>query len=185
MSGRWDVRSAADRRIESVDKKQEKEMKFYYGGGEKGMKKSIKKAFTMIEMMVVVAIIGVLGSVLLPNVTRMLDRARKSGTQEIVNSTLTGLMGYYEDQGDYPNVNYYNSTNNLRVYLQDYASYTNYDTFLQDGWKHWMSYHRPDCYGYVGAIYSNGSNGANNTWSCWWWRYRGFNSDDIGRVLKK
>ena len=149
------------------------------------MKKIVKKAFTMIEMMVVVAIIGVLSSVLLPNVTKMLDKSKKASSASVVNTTLTSLMQYYDDNGDYPVLWARNASNLLRPALRDYASYNNYGTFLQDTWKRWMSYHPATCWGTIGAIYSNGPNGTNSSWSCLVWRDTGFNSDDIGRVLKK
>ena len=50
-------------------------------------KKKVKNGFTMIELMVVVAIIGVLSAVALPALTQAQDRAKSSAAkQEAVNS---------------------------------------------------------------------------------------------------
>ena len=53
-------------------------------------KKKVKDGFTMIELMVVVAIIGVLSSVALPALTSAQDRAKSSAAkQESVNAAKT------------------------------------------------------------------------------------------------
>ena len=53
-------------------------------------KKAVKNGFTMIELMVVVAIIGVLSSVALPALTSAQDRAKSSAAkQESVNAAKT------------------------------------------------------------------------------------------------
>ena len=144
-----------------------------------------KKGFTLIEIMVVIAIIGVLAAVLLPNVTGLIDKAKRSGAEADVQGAYTALLSYMDAKGDFPVQYDYNSTSNLRVPLRDYATWSSWANFLQDPWNRWMSYYYPRCYGYVGAIYSNGPNGTNQTWSCWWWRYYGFNGDDIGKSIKK
>ena len=52
--------------------------------------KKVKNGFTMIELMVVVAIIGVLSSVALPALTKAQDRAKSSAAkQEAVNAAKT------------------------------------------------------------------------------------------------
>lgn len=143
------------------------------------------RAFTLIEMMVVLSIIAVLAAILLPNIAGLIQRSKRAGAQQTVHNTYTALVSYMDDKGQYPWINLRNRTYRLRDYLRDYATWSKWGQFLRDPWDRWMSYHRPDCYGYVGAIYSNGPNGSNQTWSCWWWRYRGFRGDDIGKSIKQ
>lgn len=145
----------------------------------------LKRGFTLVEMMVVIGIIGVLGSLLLPNVTKMLGKAKIAGSQGVVNSTLTSLLAYSDDNGDYPIVWGASASWVLRDYLREYATFTRWGSFLMDSWQRWMSYHPPTCWGIVGAIYSHGPDGGNDTWSCDWWRYWGFANDDIGRSVRR
>ena len=144
-----------------------------------------KKGFTLVEIMVVISVIGVLAAIMVPNVSGIVNKAKKSAAQATVQSTYTALSAYFNDQGDYPQVWLYNATYVLRDYLRDYATFDRWDTFLLDPWRQWMSYHHPCCWGIIGAIYSNGPDLGNNTWDCGMWRYWGFGNDDIGLSIKK
>ncbi len=48
----------------------------------------MKKAFTLIEMLVVVAIIGILASVIIPSLSASQQKARISAAQAVMNDTL-------------------------------------------------------------------------------------------------
>ena len=64
-----------------------------------------KKGFTLVELMVVVAIIGVLAAVLVPQVSRMVDRARVSATSAELNAISLAMNVYLADVGSYPPTN--------------------------------------------------------------------------------
>ena len=74
----------------------------------KRSKKSVKNGFTLIELMVVVAIVGVLSAVGLPQLLAANDKAKDSAAEaEVVNAAktcsidiLTGASGY--DTADFP-----------------------------------------------------------------------------------
>lgn len=55
---------------------------------------SNKKGFTLVELIVVIVIILILAAVLIPNVMRYIDSARKSAFQSEASSYLTELQGY-------------------------------------------------------------------------------------------
>lgn len=64
------------------------------------MKRS--KGFTLIEMLIVVAIIGILAALLIPNAMSAIQKAKQKGTVKDVNSIAAALMDYITDKGYAP-----------------------------------------------------------------------------------
>ena len=58
--------------------------------------------FTLIEMMVVIAILGVLTAVLLPNVTKVIEKSRLARTAAELQSIAAAMEAYLADVGSYP-----------------------------------------------------------------------------------
>ena len=61
-----------------------------------------RKGFTLIELMIVIAIIIILAAIAIPNYLRMTDRARRSRVAGDFASTATALEAYSVDWGAYP-----------------------------------------------------------------------------------
>jgi prepilin-type N-terminal cleavage/methylation domain-containing protein len=61
-----------------------------------------RKGFTLIELMIVIAIIIILAAIAIPNYLRMTDRARRSRVAGDFASTATALEAYSVDWGVYP-----------------------------------------------------------------------------------
>ena len=61
-----------------------------------------KKAFTLVEMMIVVIIIGILMSALLPKLTGAQARARDTARQVSLSQISTALKMYFNDKWKYP-----------------------------------------------------------------------------------
>lgn len=66
------------------------------------IQKISKKAFTLIELMIVVVILWVLMSTILPKLTWAQARARDIARVSDLLNISTALQTYYDDNGDYP-----------------------------------------------------------------------------------
>ena len=84
-----------------------------------------QRGFTLIELMIVVAIVGVLAAIAIPAYVDYVKRARMSEVINIFDAISTGANEYYSAVSYYPSASY--GANNLAYYSAEYA-----DIFLND-----------------------------------------------------
>ncbi len=61
------------------------------------------KGFTLVELMIVVAIIGILAAIAIPQFAKYRQRAYNSAALSDVRNVRTDLEGYYAEWQHYPN----------------------------------------------------------------------------------
>lgn len=66
--------------------------------------KAPRRAFTLIELLTVVAIIGLLATILIPAVGSAKTSAKKAQSRSLFNGLSTALVNYQSDYGYYPNI---------------------------------------------------------------------------------
>ncbi|MFX0548754.1 type II secretion system protein [Hathewaya histolytica] len=64
--------------------------------------KAKKKGFTLIELIVVIAILGILAAILLPRFSGFTDSAREKTVTSEAKAIYTSLEAYYAENGKYP-----------------------------------------------------------------------------------
>ena len=66
--------------------------------------KKLQKGFTLIELMIVVAIIGILAAIAIPAYSDYIARAQTSEAVELLSGAKTPLAEFFADKGRYPSV---------------------------------------------------------------------------------
>ncbi|OGR45407.1 MAG: hypothetical protein A2X35_03970 [Elusimicrobia bacterium GWA2_61_42] len=80
--------------------------------------KNIKQGFTLIELMIVVAIIGILAAIAIPKFADLINKSKEGATKGALSSVRSALQVYYGDnEGWFP-------TDNLNILIEN-AKYIN------------------------------------------------------------
>ena len=65
--------------------------------------KQLRRAFTLVEILLVVVIIGILAALVIPKIAGSGERARQTAARTDINSGIKSALGQYEvDNGFYP-----------------------------------------------------------------------------------
>jgi prepilin-type N-terminal cleavage/methylation domain-containing protein len=65
----------------------------------------MKKNFTFIELLIVIAVIGILGGLILTAVSKFMEKSEKAENVRLMQEIQIGISTYYDKQGKFP---YYN-----------------------------------------------------------------------------
>jgi general secretion pathway protein G len=66
------------------------------------MKRMNKKGFTLIELLIVITIIGILGAMLMPNLSAAQDKAKEAAVKAVMHTLQLAVESYSVDEGVYP-----------------------------------------------------------------------------------
>ena len=67
------------------------------------LKRKSNKGFTLIELMIVIAIIGILAAIAIPQFAAYRTRAYNAAAESDLRNCRTALEAYYADYQQYPN----------------------------------------------------------------------------------
>jgi general secretion pathway protein G len=127
--------------------------------------------FTLIEIMIVVAILGMLAALVAPNLIGSLDKAKVKATKSQLVSLKDAVQQYYFDMSEYPQ-----SLENLLVNPGNDkwdGPYLDAKNVPKDGWDNDFQYSVPGSDNMpfevmsLGADKQSGGNGYNEDISCW------------------
>jgi len=63
-----------------------------------------KKGFTLIELMIVVAIIGILAAIAIPNFLRFQAKSKQAEARELLSTVYTAEVAYFAEQNEFGNM---------------------------------------------------------------------------------
>jgi len=104
--------------------------------------RSARTAFTLVEMMVVVAIIGILAAIVVTGAMRHAEKARINGTKEQIRQIKMSLAAYKLDTGSYPS-SLSALVERAPDYKGDWPKEAYLEGFPKDGWGNDFIYTYP------------------------------------------
>ena len=123
-------------------------------------RKSARRAFTLIELLLVVVILAILASIVVPRFAKRSEQARQSAAKTAISMMKTALAGYEVDCGHYPT-----TQEGLGALLQQPTGASNWSGpylehgSLNDPWGNPFRYNIPGNDGQPFEIISFGADG--------------------------
>ncbi len=134
------------------------------------MKKNAIKAFTLVEMLIVIVIIGILIASLMPRMSAAQWRARDVARKNDLSQIQTAIIAYHGDHSRYPKVES-NGTNNAATFLP--LSDSDVTNGIKESWGMAEVPADPQAWSTIAGLTANpwqyhykvmARNGVNNAW---------------------
>ena len=91
------------------------------------------RGFSLIELLIVVAVIGLIAAIAIPNLVNAIQRARQTRSVADLNSLAKAVSMYGQDFADYPIQSSLSTVENLRTSLASYmANFNAHDGWMRD-----------------------------------------------------
>lgn len=140
----------------------------------RGTSQNLRKAFTLIELLLVLVILAILAAVVVPKFAGRSEQARKTAAKTDIKTIETALDAFEQDNGHYPS-----TESGLSALVTQPSDATNWhgpylkgNVVPQDPWKHPYQYRFPGSQNPNGYdLYSTGPDGKDssgneiNNWS--------------------
>ena len=94
------------------------------------------RGFSLIELLIVVAVIGLIAAIAIPNLVNAIQRARQTRSVADINSLANAVSMYGQDFAGYPIQASQSTVENLRTSLASYMANFN----VNDGWMRPLQY---------------------------------------------
>ncbi|MGM0472412.1 MAG: type IV pilin protein [Bacillota bacterium] len=80
---------------------------------------SRESGFTLIELMIVIAVLGILAGIAVPRITGVQDDAKRNALKQTATSVRNTMEMYYAQEGQYPNLSSVSDSESLSELLGD------------------------------------------------------------------